>query len=253
LTGTLVKQRFIHKASALNKKTNFINKQLRNMKSSYLVKQFIGSLIFFTIIFISAGRILYWQGLVYVAIGLIMFMLSYTFLKVDAELLKERSKPGEGSKKWDKIILGLSFLVTISMYLVAGFDSGRYHWSPDFHWSFYLLGVILTASGQLLFLVAQKQNKFFSSTVRIQSEREHLVCDTGLYKIVRHPAYMGSIIQAIGFPLLFGSLWSIIPMCVLIILFITRTNLEDKTLKNELRGYSAYIEKTRYKIIPYIW
>src|ERR1035437_1202418 len=100
---------------------------------------------------------------------------------------------------------------------------------------------------------SQKQNKFFSSTVRIQTNREHIVCETGLYKIVRHPAYLGSIIQSLGFPLLFGSLWSIIPICLSIILLITRTNLEDKTLKNELKGYLEYSNKTRYKIIPYVW
>ena len=66
--------------------------------------------------------------------------------------------------------------------------------------------MIFTALGQLLFLIAQKQNKFFSSTVRIQTDRDQTVCETGLYKIVRHPAYLGSIIQSLGFPLLFGSL-----------------------------------------------
>jgi len=139
------------------------------------------------------------------------------------------------------------------MYIIGGLDSGRYHWSPDFHWSIYLLGIILTGVGQLLFLIAQKQNKFFSSTVRIQTDREHIVCETGLYKIVRHPAYLGSIIQSLGFPLIFGSLWSIIPISFSIILFITRTNLEDKTLINELKGYSEYSNKTRYKIIPFVW
>ena len=223
------------------------------MKTSYLVKHFVGSFLFFTIIFISAGRINYWQGLVYVLIGLIMFVLNYTVLRIDPELLNERSKPGEGTRQWDKAILGLSFLVTISMYITAGLDSGRYHWSPDFHWSLYLLGIIFTMTGQLLFLVAQKQNKFFSSTVRIQTDREHIVCETGLYKIVRHPAYLGSVIQALGFPLLFGSLWSIIPISLLIILFITRTSLEDKTLQNELKGYPEYSSKTLYRLIPYVW
>ena len=223
------------------------------MKTNYVIKQVIGSIVFFTIIFISAGRIDYWPGLIYVIIGLVMFLLNYTVLRIDSELLNERSKPGEGTKKWDKAILGLSFLLTISMYITAGLDSGRYHWSPDFHWSLCLAGIILTISGQLLFLIAQKQNKFFSSTVRIQTNRAHSVCETGLYKIVRHPAYLGSIIQALGFPLLFGSLWSIIPISLLIILFTTRTNLEDKTLKNELKGYLEYSDKTRYKIIPYVW
>jgi protein-S-isoprenylcysteine O-methyltransferase Ste14 len=223
------------------------------MKTNYLIKHLSGSILFFSIIFISAGRLDYWQGLIYVIIGIIMVFLNYTVLRVDSELLNERSKFGEGTKKWDKTILGLSFLMTISMYLIAGLDSGRYHWSPDFHWGIHLLGIILTILGQLLFLIAQKQNKFFSSTVRIQTDREHTVCETGLYKFVRHPAYLGSIIQSLGFPLLFGSLWSIIPICLLMILFITRTNLEDKTLKEELKGYLDYSNKTRYRIIPYIW
>lgn len=223
------------------------------MKASYLIKHFLGTFIFFAIIFISAGRIDYWQGWLYVSIGFIMFVLNYTVLRLDSELLEERKKPGKESKKWDKTILGLSFLVTILMYIIAGLDSGRYHWSPDFNRILYALGAILTATGQLLFLIAQKQNRFFSSTVRIQTDREHIVCETGLYKIVRHPAYMGSIIQAIGFPLIFGSLWSIIPVIVSIILLIIRTNLEDKTLKDELKGYREYSEKTRFKIIPLIW
>jgi protein-S-isoprenylcysteine O-methyltransferase Ste14 len=223
------------------------------MKTSYFIKHFTGTLIFFLILFISAGKIDYWQGVIYVIIGLIMSILNYTVLKPDSELLTERTRPGEGSKKWDKGLLGLSFLLTITMFTIAGLDSGRYHWSPDFHLIFYLLGIILTITGQLLFLFAQKQNKFFSSTVRIQTDREHVVCETGLYKIIRHPAYLGSIIQSAGFPLLFGSLWSIIPISMLIILQITRTYLEDKTLMKELKGYLEYSKKTPYKIIPNIW
>ena len=223
------------------------------MKATYMVKHLMGTLLFFTLIFISAGRIDYWQGWIYTGIGLLMFVLNYTAFKIDPELSRERSKPGEDTLKWDKTILGLSFLVTLSMYVIAGLDSGRYHWSPEFHRSIYLLGIILTMAGQLLFLIAQKQNKFFSSTVRIQTNREHKVCDTGLYKIVRHPAYLGSIIQALGFPLLFGSLWSIIPVSALILLLILRTNLEDKTLRDHLPGYLQYVQKARYKIIPHIW
>ena len=223
------------------------------MKTSYIIKHFVGTFIFFLVLFISAGKIYYWQGLIYVFIGLIMATLSYTVLKLDSDLLNERSKPGEGTKKWDKLLLGLCFQAAIATYIIAGLDSGRYHWSPSFHWSIYLLGIILIILGQLIFLIAQKQNKFFSSTVRIQTDRKHTVCETGLYKVVRHPAYLGTIIQLIGFPLLIGSLWSVIPTSLSIMLFIIRTYLEDKTLKNELIGYLEYSLKTRYKIIPYVW
>ena len=223
------------------------------MKAGYIIKHLIGTLVFFLILFLSAGRLSYWQGQAYISIALIMLVLSNTALKLDTDLLIERSKPGENTKKWDKIILGLSFLGTISMYVTAGLDSGRYHWSPVIHWDLFLPGLVLTVSGQLLFLIAQKQNKFFSSTVRIQHERDHTVCDSGLYKIVRHPAYMGSVIQLIGFPLFFASIWSIIPVSFLVILHIVRTFLEDETLNEELPGYLEYSKKTKFKIIPYVW
>jgi protein-S-isoprenylcysteine O-methyltransferase Ste14 len=223
------------------------------MKTSLFIKQLFGTLLFFAIIFISAGRIVYWQGLVFVLTGIFMLILNYSVLRPDDELMRERSRPGEGSKKWDKGILGLSFLATISMYVVAGLDSGRFHWSPDFSPFLYALGILLNTAGQLLFLIAQKQNRFFSSTVRIQTDRGHAVCDTGLYKFVRHPAYLGIIIQSAGFPLFFGSLWSIIPAGSLIILNIIRASLEDKTLKNELSGYLEFTNKTRYRLFPLLW
>lgn len=223
------------------------------MKASYVIKHMVGSLVFFSILFISAGRINYWQGIIYVTLGLIMASLNYTVFKIDPELLKERAQPAKDTRKWDKAILGLSFLSTIAMYIVAGLDSGRYHWSPDFPWSLIIIGIVLTATGQLLFLVAQKQNKFFSSTVRIQTDRKHKVCERGLYHFVRHPAYLGMMLQSLGFPLLFGSLWSMIPIGLMMVLLITRTSMEDHLLLNELHGYLEYSERTEYRILPYVW
>jgi protein-S-isoprenylcysteine O-methyltransferase Ste14 len=167
--------------------------------------------------------------------------------------MAERSKPGEGVKKWDKLLLGLSALFLIIMFVLAGLDSGRFQWSPRLNPGLYIFGIILTIAGQLFFIVAQKQNKFFSSVVRIQTERGHTVYEGGLYKAVRHPAYLGNFIQTLGFPLLFGSLWSIIPVLISIILLLIRTYLEDETLTKELTGYREYKNKTRNMIIPYIW
>ncbi len=223
------------------------------MKASYVIKHLTGTLVFFVILFVCAGRADYLPGLIYLAISLFMFLLNYTVLRLDPDLLEERSKPAENTKKWDKTILLLSFVLTLAMYCVAGLDSGRFHWSPPFHIELNLAGGILVATGQLLFLIAQKQNHFFSSTVRIQNDRKQTVCDTGLYKFVRHPAYLGNIIQNIGFPLLLGSLWSIIPALLLSVLIILRTCLEDRLLRNELEGYQEYTAKTTCRLIPYIW
>ncbi len=149
----------------------------------------------------------------------------------DNELMEERSKVKEDSKSWDKLLLGISALVYLINIIIAGLDSGRFHWSPDFNWTIYAFGISLTIAGQIIFLAALRQNKFFSSVVRIQKERGLVVCDTGIYKIVRHPGYSGMILSLLGVPFMTGSVWILIPTSLAIILLFVRTSLEDKTLK----------------------
>ena len=218
-----------------------------------LIKSLTGTLFFLLILFISAGRINYWQGLLYASINIISVFLNSFALSNNNELAEERSRVHEGTKSWDKKILGLSAVTLIITYIVAGLDSGRFQWSPGFHWSINATGTVLILLGEVIFLTAQKQNKFFSSVMRIQTDRGQTVCETGLYKIIRHPAYLGTIVTPIGIPLISGSLWSIMPSVFSIILTLIRTSLEDKTLINELNGYREYTYKTRYRLLPYIW
>ena len=217
------------------------------------VKSFAGILFFVIILFISAGRIDYYQGWIYMAISVFGMSMDVALTSTDIELLRERSKPPGDAKEWDKWILKLSALITVGAYVVAGLDSGRYHWSPRLHWGICILGIVVMCAGQVLFLFSKKTNKFFSSVVRIQYDRGHVVCDTGLYNFVRHPGYLGMIISWVGFPMVLGSLWSAIPVAVAIILLVVRTSLEDRTLTEELAGYGQYIQKTRYKLVPGMW
>lgn len=50
-----------------------------------------------------------------------------------------------------------------------------------------------------------------------------------------------------------GSFWGLIPVIIIIFLVVWRTNMEDKTLKNELPGYIDYAQRVKYRLIPYIW
>jgi protein-S-isoprenylcysteine O-methyltransferase Ste14 len=219
----------------------------------YLVKSLLGTLIFLVILFISAGRIDYWQGWLYATINIITVFLNSLTLKNKDGLAAERSGVKSGTKSWDKKIIGLSAITLIITYIVAGLDVGRFQWSQELHWSIYAVGLILILFGEVIFLAAQNENNFFSSIMRVQTDRGHTVCDTGVYKIIRHPSYFGGIITAIGIPLVLGSLWSLIPSFISIILIVLRTSLEDKTLMNELDGYREYAAKTVYKLLPYIW
>lgn len=222
-------------------------------KIKYFLKSLIGVLFFIVIMFIAAGRINYLQGIIYLSVSIFGLILNVITAKDNEELMKERTKPGENVKSWDKKILGLLALITLFSYILAGLDSGRYHWSPSFNLTYYLLGAVIVLIGQIIFLTAKNQNAFFSSVARIQDERQHSVCDVGMYSFVRHPGYLGMIISWLGFPIIMGSFYSIIPVTVAIILLIFRTYLEDKMLTEELNGYKEYKQKTNYRLIPYIW
>jgi protein-S-isoprenylcysteine O-methyltransferase Ste14 len=102
-------------------------------------------------------------------------------------------------------------------------------------------------------LWAMWTNRFFSSHVRIQTDRGHYVVTDGPYRFVRHPGYAGAIVWVPATALLLGSLYALIPAAITIVLIIIRTYLEDVTLQKELPGYADYARKTRFRLVPRIW
>ena len=222
-------------------------------KVKLLVKGFVTNIIFSAILFVCAARMDYTQGWIFLSINILSTLMNYFTIYKNTDLINERSNLGEGIKSWDKLLLGLSAIVYLIIIIIAGLDSGRFLWTKNFNWILIITGILLTIIGQVLFLRARSQNNFFSSVVRIQKERGHTVCDKGLYKIVRHPGYLGMMISLISLPFITTSVWSSIPTLAAVILLLIRTSLEDKTLMNELEGYVEYSMKTRYKLIPLVW
>jgi protein-S-isoprenylcysteine O-methyltransferase Ste14 len=222
-------------------------------KIKLLIKGLVTNIIFTVILFVCAGRINYTQGWIFLSANVLTTLMNFFTIRKNSELINERSNLGEGVKSWDKLLLGLSAVIYLIIIVIAGLDSGRFLWTTNFSWIISISGVAIMIIGQIIFLTARSQNKFFSSVMRIQKERGHVVCNTGLYKTVRHPGYSGMILSLIGLPLITTSIWSTIPTLIAIILLLIRTSLEDKTLKIELDGYDEYSKKTRYKLIPLIW
>ena len=136
--------------------------------------------------------------------------------------------------------------------VVAGLDVGRYRWSSlgVYH---ALFGLVLMAASSILINWAMIENPYFEPTVRIQEDRGHRVVSTGPYGIVRHPGYLSGILWMLAVPLIVGSLYAFVPVALYSALMILRTHLEDRTLHEELVGYTDYAEKVRYKLFPGVW
>ncbi|MBN1899199.1 MAG: isoprenylcysteine carboxylmethyltransferase family protein [Spirochaetes bacterium] len=208
------------------------------------------------IIFISAGRIDLWRIWLYFGITFIVNALTFTILPLFfpevLEIAAQRAKKRTGTKSWDKVFSVFSIITTLFIPIVAGLDIGRYEWS-NIHSAFILPGVILLLAGYVLIEWALLVNRHFEKTVRIQKDRGHKVVTKGPYQYVRHPGYVAMIIMNLAFPLITGSALSFIPVLMIIGLFIIRTQLEDRTLQEELTGYKPYTKKVRYRLLPGVW
>ena len=122
--------------------------------------------------------------------------------------------------------------------------------APQWMWP---VGLVLFLPGTALFTGSMGVNPFFEKTVRMQSERGHRVIDTGPYRFVRHPGYIGFLGWIVSAPLLLGSWWALIPSIVSVVGLVIRTVLEDRTLREELPGYAEYARRIRFRLIPGVW
>ena len=154
------------------------------------------------------------------------------------------------AKAWDKVLAPLmAFGIGFPMVIAAGLDH-RYHGSHEFPLWSIVLGFLLISVGYAFAVWAMAENRFFSSVVRIQTDRGHVVCDSGPYRFVRHPGYAGNILALFGIVLALSSMWTLIPAVVVSIISVVRTVLEDRTLQNELPGYRDYARRVRYRLMP---
>ena len=157
------------------------------------------------------------------------------------------------AKAWDKVLAPLMAVsVGYPMVIVAGLDH-RNSWSPEFPLWLIVIGFILISLGYAFATWALTENRFFSSVVRIQTDRGHKVCDSGPYRIVRHPGYAGNILALFGIVLALSSVWTLIPAAVASIITVIRTALEDRTLQDELPGYRKYARRVPYRLVPWIF
>lgn len=209
--------------------------------------------LFAALLFIPAGRLDWVAGWLYLVILTLNTVINYAYLRRrNPELIAHRMRFGKGTKTWDKLWMGLFASIFVSVYVVAGLDAGRFGGSaiPLLLWP---VGLALFLSGTVLLTWSMVVNPFFEKTVRIQTERGHRVIDTGPYRFVRHPGYVGFLGWLLSAPLLLGSWWAFLPSILSVVFLVVRTALEDRTLREELPGYLEYANRVRFCLIPYVW
>jgi protein-S-isoprenylcysteine O-methyltransferase Ste14 len=158
-----------------------------------------------------------------------------------------------GGKK-PPLSLKIFSLVLFMHWIVAGLDRGRFHWSDDVPGLLQGVCLFTVAAGYALALWAMRVNRFFSSVLRIQTDRGHQVVTTGPYAFVRHPGYTAGILIIVASGLALGS-WLAAALLVIFSLpfLLHRAITEDRILQVELAGYSEYAARVRWRLLPGIW
>lgn len=176
----------------------------------------------------------------------------FTFRR-NPSLIRERARPPADAKAWDRwLVRGVAMYGPLAVYVTAALDH-RFGWSARLPAALPWLGLGLLLAGYALSSWALAVNPFFSAVVRIQRDRGHRVIEAGPYRRVRHPGYLGGLLAQLAAPLVLESVWAWIPSALTAALLVVRTALEDRTLRTELEGYSAYAGRVPRRLLPGIW
>jgi len=216
---------------------------------SAIIKFSLGVLIIGLLLFIPANTINYWNGWLFMGLLFIpMFIAGIVMMLKSPDLLRKRLDAKEKENE-QKQVVTLSGLMFLAGFIIAGLNY-KYSWIilPNM---VVIISSIIFILAYILYAEVLRENAYLSRTIKVEENQK--VVDTGLYGIVRHPMYAITILLFLSMPLVLGSVISFLIFLVYPFIIAKRIKNEEKVLERELKGYSEYKKKVKYRIIPFIW
>ncbi len=218
-------------------------------RANVLSRWILSNAVLAALVFFCVGRAnlpMFWAYLAVFATATLV-----AAIVVDLELSKERSSPGDiGLDPFGGKGISVLFLATI---VLAALDVGQFHWTETFNFSVQAIALVLVAILLSVQAWAMTVNPFFSTAIRVQTERGHRVVTHGPYRVIRHPGYFAMLFNLPVSAIALGSYIALIPAILCSVIVLTRTFREDQFLREELPGYPAYMMMVRYRLFPGLW
>lgn len=233
----------------MEKKSEMTKSEMNALIKKIIIRFSLLPVILGLFILIPSGTFNYWHVYIYIAVLIIpMIFVLFYFLKVDPQFLERRTRAKEKEKQ-QVIIQTVFSLFLFSGFIISGLDR-RFGWS-DVPLQIVFGADVIILAGYLIIFSVFRQNSYASRVVEINDNQK--IISTGLYAIVRHPMYIGVIVMFFLTPIALGSYWGLLPMATIPIAIVLRILNEEEVLSRELPEYNEYCQKTRYRLIPYIW
>lgn len=216
---------------------------------SAIVKFLFGVLIIGCLLFIPAGSFSYFNAWLFMGLLFIpMFIFGIFLMFLNPSLLRMRLNAREESRE-QRCVIALSGIMFFLGFVVAGLNY-RFGWFflPDF---VVIISSILFVFFYLLYAEVLRENIFLSRTIEVNEGQ--MVIDTGLYGIVRHPMYSITILLFLSMPFVLNSIFSFFIFLFYLFIIVKRLKNEEIFLRKNLKGYSDYMIKVKYRLIPFVW
>jgi protein-S-isoprenylcysteine O-methyltransferase Ste14 len=172
--------------------------------------------------------------------------LFYGFSEIGIRIFYKRLRPKKKERDITEILITASFILAMYVSLFESLQR-NHHW----HQTISIFGTILLLLGTFIRLTGLIQiGKGFSTKVE-RTEGQSLITN-GLYRFIRHPLYLATILQAVGSELMLCSFWAWIFIAIGIYAVLLRIRKEELFLCREFSAYREYMSKTR-KLVPWIF
>ena len=214
-----------------------------------IAKFLLGILLVGALIFLPAGTFQYFNGWLFLGVLFIpMFVAGVIMMFKNPALLKSRLDAKEKQRE-QSLVVKLSGFMFLCGFVVAGLGV-RFNWYtlPK---PVVITAILLFLAAYLIYAEVLRENAYLSRTIEVQENQK--VIDTGLYSIVRHPMYSATLLLFLSMPLILGSVYSFIIFLAYPFIITKRIKHEEEFLEKELKGYSDYQQKVKYRLIPFIW
>ena len=201
------------------------------------------------LLFLPAGTFDYWQAWVFIAVFVACNLPLTIWVAInDPQLLERRMRAGPAAEKEksQKIIVTIVLLSLAVAVLIPAFNR-RFRWS-DVPTSVVILGNALIAISYVGFYFVFRENTYGAATIRVEENQR--VISTGPYALVRHPMYAAALVLMLGIPLALGSWWGLLAFAPGVPALVWRIIDEERLLKRDLPGYTEYMEKAPFRLIP---
>lgn len=214
-----------------------------------IIRYISGVILVGILLFVPAGTLNYWNAWLFMGILFVPMLIAGIILMFKNPMLLKSRLDVKEKEKDQKYVILYSGLMFLSGFIIAGLNY-RFSWIiiPNI---IVIISLILFVISYILYAEVLRENTYLSRTIKVQENQK--VVDTGFYSIVRHPMYSITIILFLTMPLILGSIISFIIFLVYPFIIFKRIKNEEMLLEKELKGYTEYKKKVKYRLIPFVW